>query len=127
MLNPLRLLPSTMRRGALVLAFACTFGNPALAHAAAASGALVVTGVRAGVEGTLTRITIAGSAPLAYGVRRADAATLLVELPGADATHLAWRLSTQTGGACNAPVMRMDNRSRVCVSRCSRLCANALT
>src|SRR5437763_6356640 len=89
MLTPLRLLPSTMRRGALVLAFACTFGNPALAHAAAASGAPVVTGVRAGVEGALTRITIAGSAPLAYGVRRADAATLLVELPGADATHLA--------------------------------------
>ncbi len=89
MLNPLRLLPSTLRRGALVLALACTFANPALARAAATSAAPVVTGVRVGVEGALTRIAIAGSAPLAYGVRRADAATLLVELPGADATHLS--------------------------------------
>jgi type IV pilus assembly protein PilQ len=89
MLNPFRLLPGTLRRGALVLALACTFANPALARAAATAAAPLVTGVQTTTEGALTRISVASSAPLAYGVRRADAATLLIELPGADATRLA--------------------------------------
>ena len=89
MLNPLRLLPGTLRRGTLVLTLACLFANPALARAAATTAAPLVTGVHATTEGALTRISVAGSAPLAYGVRRTDAATLLIELPGADATRLA--------------------------------------
>lgn len=82
MLKTFRMLPVTLRRGALVLSLACIFVTSA--HAAA-----VVTGVRLTTEGATTRIQIAGSAPLAYGVRRADASTLMVELPGADATRLA--------------------------------------
>ena len=84
MLNPSSLLPVTLRRGALVLALACACA----AFAEARAGSLV-TGVRATTEGALTRITVAASAPLAYGVRHADARTLTVELPGADATRLA--------------------------------------
>ena len=84
MLNPLRLLPVTLRRGALVLSLACIFATFTEARAAA-----LVTGVRATTEGALTRIAVAASAPLAYGVRRVDTRTLTVELPGADATHVA--------------------------------------
>ncbi len=82
MLKTFRTLPVTLRRGTLVLALACIFVTSA--HAAS-----FVTDVRLTTEGALTRIRIAGSAPLAYGVRHADARTLMVELPGADATRLA--------------------------------------
>jgi type IV pilus assembly protein PilQ len=84
MLNPLRLVNGTLRRGALVLAFACIFATFTEARAAS-----LVTGVRATTEGAVTRITVAASAPLAYGVRRADARTLTIELPGADARGIA--------------------------------------
>src|SRR5438105_11735811 len=84
MLNPFRTLTVTLRRGTLVLALACLFATFAEARAAS-----LVTGVRATTEGGVTRIAVAGSVPLAYGVRHADAHTLMVELPGADATHLA--------------------------------------
>ncbi len=91
MLNPFRKLPVMLRRGlTLGLAHACLFATCAQVLAAPAPAvAPVVTGVRATTEGALTHITVASSAPLAYGVRRADAHTLLVELPGADATQLA--------------------------------------
>src|SRR5205823_15100911 len=84
MLNPFRTLTVMLRRGPLVLALACL-----LVACASARAASLVTGVRATTEGGVTRISVAGSVPLAYGVRHADAHTLLVELPGADATHLA--------------------------------------
>jgi type IV pilus assembly protein PilQ len=54
-----------------------------------AAGARLLTGVRTSVNGDATRITFAGTAPLAYGVRRVDERTLMVELPGVDATRLA--------------------------------------
>lgn len=82
MLKTFRMLPVMLRRGALVLSLACIFVTSA--HAAS-----FVTGVRLTTEGAITRIQIAGSAPLAYGVRHADARTLMIELPGADATRLA--------------------------------------
>ncbi len=82
MLKTFRLLTVTLRRGALVLSLACIC--VASAHAAS-----LVTGVHTTTEGAITRIQIAGSAPLAYGVRHADARTLIVELPGADATRIA--------------------------------------
>ena len=84
MLNPFRTLTVMLRRGALVLALACLFITCASARAAS-----LVTGMRATTEDGITRIAVAGSVPLAYGVRQTDARTLLVELPGADATHLA--------------------------------------
>jgi len=84
MLNPFRTLTVMLRRGPLVLALACL-----LVTCASARAASLVTGVRATTEGGVTRISVAGSVPLAYGVRHTDAHTLLVELPGADATHLA--------------------------------------
>src|SRR5205085_4695776 len=79
-----RTLTVMLRRGALVLALACLFLTCASARAAS-----LVTGVRATTEDGVTRIAVAGSVPLAYGVRQTDARTLLIELPGADATHLA--------------------------------------
>ncbi len=82
MLKTFRTLPVTLRRGALVLSLACIFVTSAQAVS-------LVTGVRTTTEGAITRIQIASSAPLAYGVRHADARTLTVELPGADATRLA--------------------------------------
>jgi type IV pilus assembly protein PilQ len=54
-----------------------------------AAGARLLTGVRTSINGDATRITFAGTAPLAYGVRRVDERTLMVELPGVDATRLA--------------------------------------
>jgi type IV pilus assembly protein PilQ len=54
-----------------------------------AAGTRLLTGVRTSIDGDATRITFAGNAPLAYGVRRVDERTLLVELPGVDATRLA--------------------------------------
>src|SRR5437763_10070137 len=84
MLNPFRTLTVMLRRGPLVLALACLFVTFAPARAAS-----LVTGVRSTTENGVTRIAVVSNAPLAYGVRRADARTLLIELPGADATHLA--------------------------------------
>jgi type IV pilus assembly protein PilQ len=54
-----------------------------------AAGARLLTGVRTSVSGDATRITFAGTSPLTYGVRRVDERTLMVELPGVDATRLA--------------------------------------
>ncbi|HZG52672.1 MAG TPA: type IV pilus secretin PilQ [Pyrinomonadaceae bacterium] len=54
-----------------------------------AAGARLLTGVRTSVSGDATRITFAGTRPLAYGVSRVDERTLMVELPGVDATRLA--------------------------------------
>ncbi|HEY9403969.1 MAG TPA: type IV pilus secretin PilQ [Pyrinomonadaceae bacterium] len=54
-----------------------------------AASSRLLTGVRTSVNGDATRITFAGTAPMAYGVRRVDERTLMVELPGVDATRLA--------------------------------------
>jgi type IV pilus assembly protein PilQ len=75
------------RRGALVLLLVCSLFVSA--WAGANSNAPVATAVSATVSGASTLITIDGTAPMAYSVRRPDARTILIELPGVDATRLA--------------------------------------
>ncbi len=74
-------------RGALVLLLLSSsltvFARPGR------TGAPVATAVHAITSGASTRITIAGTAPMAYAVRRPNSQVLLVELPGVDATQLA--------------------------------------
>ncbi|MBD0373963.1 MAG: hypothetical protein ICV60_24345, partial [Pyrinomonadaceae bacterium] len=75
------------RRGALVLLLVCSLF--ASAWAGPNSTAPVATGVSATISGASTLITIDGTAPMAYSVLRPDARTILIELPGVDATRLA--------------------------------------
>jgi len=77
---------ATTRRGALVLLFVCSISLLALAGT---NSAPVATDVRATVSGAQTLITISGTAPMAYSVKRPDARTLVVELPGVDASRLS--------------------------------------
>src|SRR5919205_1180182 len=76
------------RRGALVLLLVCSLFIMS-AWAGTAINAPVATGVSATTSGASTLITINGTAPMAYSVLRPDARTILVELPGVDATRLA--------------------------------------
>ena len=80
------------RRGALVLALACALGHAA--HAKGAGGGAadkppVATSVRAVTSGTATLITIAGTAPMPYAVRKPEPLLIVVELPGVDGSQLA--------------------------------------
>ncbi len=78
------------RRGALGLLLVCSLGASVLAGGAAAlSSTPVAKGVRAVTSGAATRIIIAGTAPMAYTVRRPAPDSLVVELPGVDASRLA--------------------------------------
>ncbi len=77
---------ATTRRGALVLFLVCSFSLLALAGTTSAP---VATDVRATINGAQTLITISGTAPMAYSVKRPDAHTILVELPGVDASRLS--------------------------------------
>ncbi|HJR08536.1 MAG TPA: type IV pilus secretin PilQ [Pyrinomonadaceae bacterium] len=89
MVNQQHPLSAVIKRGALVLFLLCsvsTFSQAATAR--------LLTGVRTSVEGDATRIKFAANAPLAYGVRRIDERTLMVELPGVDASRLANSYST---------------------------------
>lgn len=74
------------RRGALVLLLVCTLSVLAFAST---NNAPVATSVSAYTSGTSTLITIYGTAPMAYSVSRPDARTLMVNLPGVDASRLA--------------------------------------
>ena len=71
------------KRGALVLLLVCSFSIFAFA------GTPVATGLSALVSGPTTRITIHGTAPMAYSVKRPDAFTLVIDLPSVDASRLA--------------------------------------
>jgi type IV pilus assembly protein PilQ len=71
------------KRGALVLLLVCSFSAFALASAP------VATGISTFVSGPATRITIHGTAPMAYSVTRPDALTLLIDLPRVDASRLS--------------------------------------
>lgn len=71
------------KRGALVLLLVCSFSIIAFA------GTPVATGLSAIVNGSTTRITIHGTAPMAYSVKRPDAFTLVIDLPGVDASRLS--------------------------------------
>ncbi len=74
------------RRGALVLLFVCSFSLLALANG---NSAPVATDVRATTSGAQTLITISGTAPMAYSIKRPDARTVVIELPGVDASRLS--------------------------------------
>jgi type IV pilus assembly protein PilQ len=84
MLNQQHPHSAVIKRGTLVLFLLCSLSTFSLA-----ASARLLTGVRTAVNGDATRITFAGTAPMAYGVRRVDERTLMVELPGVDATRLA--------------------------------------
>ena len=74
------------RRGALVLLLVCTLSVLAFAGT---KNAPVATSVSAYTSGTSTLITIYGTAPMAYSVSRPDARTVMINLPGLDASRLA--------------------------------------
>ncbi|MFL6228496.1 MAG: type IV pilus secretin PilQ [Pyrinomonadaceae bacterium] len=82
--HPLR---AIIDRGALVLFLLCQLNTFALADVRPAG--VFATGVRTTVDGSATRITVTGTAPLAHSVQRVDERTLLVELPGVDAAKLS--------------------------------------
>jgi type IV pilus assembly protein PilQ len=80
------------RRGALVLALACSLGPLALGKTpggAATEKPPVATSVRAVTSGAATLITISGTAPMPYTVRKPEPLLLVVELPGVDGSQLA--------------------------------------
>jgi type IV pilus assembly protein PilQ len=80
-------------RGALVLMFVCSFSLLAFASNVTAPAA---TSVSATVSGASTLITISGSAPMAYSIKRPDARTILVKLPGVDASRLSQTYSVSS-------------------------------
>ncbi|MDT7779957.1 MAG: type pilus assembly protein PilQ [Acidobacteriota bacterium] len=85
-------LSKTTGRGALVLLLVCTLGISALANRPSGAGVErlpIATSVHAFVSGTSTLVTITGTAPMAYAVRRPEQRLLVVELPGVDGSQLA--------------------------------------
>lgn len=84
--NMFRHLLGFTRRGALVLLLACVLS--VLAFAGTKNGP-VATSVSAYTSGPSTLITIYGTAPMAYSVSRPDQRTVVVNLPGVDASRLA--------------------------------------
>ena len=123
------------RRGALVLLLVCLlFTLPA--WAGTISNVPVVTGVSATISGTSTLITINGTAPMAYTVLRPDARTILIELPGVDATRLsrAYHVTsplvaamTVERGSNPKPVPRLRISLRMPVRDRSQMADNRLT
>ncbi len=73
-------------RGALVLLLVCTLSMPVFAGTKTQP---VATSVSAYTSGSSTLITIYGTAPMAYSVSRPDARTIMLNLPGTDASRLA--------------------------------------
>src|ERR1044071_5238617 len=73
-------------RGALVLLLVCTLSWPIFAGTKTQP---VATSVSAYTSGSSTLITIYGTAPMAYSVSRPDARTIMLNLPGTDASRLA--------------------------------------
>src|SRR5215212_8996707 len=86
-------LPAAAVRGALVLLLVAALGPLALGKGspvgAAAAKPPVATSVRTAVSGAATLITIEGTAPMSYTVRRPDALHVVVELPGVDGSQLS--------------------------------------
>jgi type IV pilus assembly protein PilQ len=81
---------TTARRGALVLLVVCMLGMSALANGpVGAAAAPVATSLRAITSGETTLITISGTAPMPYSVRRPDSRSVVVELPGVDGSQLS--------------------------------------
>lgn len=126
-------------RGALVLLLLCSFGT--LAHGVslgktAEAGQPVARSVRAATSGEATLITIYGTAPMSYTVRRPDARLLVVELPGVDTSKLSetYRVSSplvsgvtvKRGGGVSASVTSLQVALRAPVRERSHLSGNEL-
>ncbi|MBV9209663.1 MAG: hypothetical protein JOZ52_03485, partial [Acidobacteria bacterium] len=77
---------ATTLRVTLVLLIVCSLSLVALATGTSAP---VATNVSATTSGAQTLIKISGTAPMAYSVKRPDARTIFVELPGVDASRLS--------------------------------------
>lgn len=125
-------------RGALVLLLLCS--SATLAHGASPKSAEalkpVARSVRAATNGEATLITITGTAPMAYTVRRPGERLLVVELPGVDSSKLApsYRVSSplvsgvtvtraERGGG---PVTSLEVALRAPVRERSHLAGNEL-
>jgi type IV pilus assembly protein PilQ len=81
---------ATARRGALVLLAVCMLATSAFANGpVGAAAAPVATSLRAITSGETTLITISGTAPMPYSVRRPDSRSVIVELPGVDGSQLS--------------------------------------
>src|SRR5215218_4326594 len=81
---------ATAGRGALVLLAVCLLAVTAFANGpVGAAAAPVATSLRAITSGEATLITISGTAPMSYTVRRPDDRSVVVELPGVDASQLS--------------------------------------
>lgn len=105
----LNLLLAATRGGVLVLLCAFLLVTPSLA---AGSIAPAATALRATTNGAATRITIAGTAPMAHAIRRPDQKTLLVELPGVDASKLATTYNVTTPLVSSLSVERPGDSSK---------------
>lgn len=85
-------LPAATARGALVLLVVVALGQLALGSSPVGAGVAkppVATSVRSSIDGPATLITIEGTAPMPYTVRRPDALHVVVELPGVDGSQLS--------------------------------------
>jgi type II secretory pathway component HofQ len=81
---------ATAKRGALVLLVVCMLALSAFANGpVGAAAAPVATSLRTVILGEATLITISGTAPMPYTVRRPDGRSVVVELPGVDGSQLS--------------------------------------
>ena len=78
---------AALRKGLLVLCLVCSLAVAAVAFETKNSS--VATGLSATTSGASTFITITGTSPMAYSVSKPDAHTILINLPGVDASRLA--------------------------------------
>jgi type IV pilus secretin PilQ/predicted competence protein len=100
---------AAIKRGALVLFLMCSLSVLALANTNLSP---MATGVSATTSGASTFITISATAPMAYTVSRPDQRTILLDLPGVDATRLAESYSLGTPLVVGLMVER-ENRPNV--------------
>lgn len=100
---------ATLRRGLLVLFLVCSLALAALAFETKNSS--VATGLSATTSGASTFITITGTQPMAYSVSKPDAQTILINLPGVDASHLASSYSVATPLVASVAVEQAGERA----------------
>jgi len=96
-------LSAPTKRGTLALLFVCLCHAFAFANNTSTP---LVTGIRATNSGASTLITISGTAPMAYAVTRPDARTIIVRLPGVDASRLASSYSVTSSLVASVAVER---------------------
>jgi type IV pilus assembly protein PilQ len=82
-----------IRRIALVFSLVCLISTVALSRPANGPAA---TGIDVTTSGDTTFVTIAGTSPMAYSVLKPDTRTILISLPGVNASRLAQIYSIDT-------------------------------